>query len=146
MCKDDKCELYDEGVVDVVHFLLHCGEFAGDRGRLLGMIECIEGTEEWMAEWKNKGDEGRVGLLLGRSVAGMKERVLVKIDRVVMGNMLKWWERRKYLMFGTKTHIFGTPTPPPSSLLPPKVPCSFLVRTIHNNAISYLFIYNIFKS
>ena len=29
------------------------GEFAGDRGRLLGMIE---GTEEWMAEWRNKGD------------------------------------------------------------------------------------------
>ena len=25
-------------------------EFAGDRGILLGMIEGIEGTEEWMAE------------------------------------------------------------------------------------------------
>ena len=31
MCKDGKCELCDEGVVeDVVHFLLHCGEFVGD--------------------------------------------------------------------------------------------------------------------
>ena len=46
-----------------MHFLLHCGEFSGDRGRLLGMIESIEGTEEWMAEWRNKDDEGRVGLL-----------------------------------------------------------------------------------
>ena len=49
-----------------MHFLLHCGECVGDRGRLLGMIEGIEGTEEWMAEWRNKGDEGRVGVLFGR--------------------------------------------------------------------------------
>ena len=34
-----------------------------DRGRLLGMIEGIEGSEKWMAEWKDKGDEDRVGLL-----------------------------------------------------------------------------------
>ena len=34
------------------------GEFAGDRGRLLGMIDGIEGTREWVAEWRNKGDEG----------------------------------------------------------------------------------------
>ena len=54
-----------------------------------------------MTEWRNKGDEGSVGLLFGRSVAGVKEAVLVRIDRVVMGNVLKWWERRKYLMFGT---------------------------------------------
>ena len=28
MCKDGKCELCDEGVVeDTVHFLLNCGEF-----------------------------------------------------------------------------------------------------------------------
>ncbi len=68
MCKDGKCELCDDGVVDDVHFLSHCREFASDRGRLLGMIER---TEEWMAEWRNKGDEGRVGVLLGRSVAGV---------------------------------------------------------------------------
>ncbi len=34
MCKDDKCELCDEGVVeDIVHFLLHCEYFVGNRGR-----------------------------------------------------------------------------------------------------------------
>ena len=94
ICKDGKCEVCDDGVVkDIVHFLLHCGEFVGDRGRLLCMIEGIEGTEEWMAEWRNKGDKGRVGLLLGRSVAGVKEKVLV---RVVMGNVINWWARRKY--------------------------------------------------
>ena len=59
------------------------------------------GTKKWMAEWRNKGDEGRVGLLLGRSVAGVKVKVLVRIDRVVIGNVLEWWERRKYLMFVT---------------------------------------------
>ena len=79
-----------------MHFLLHCGEFARDRGRLLGMIEV---PEEWMEEWRNKGDEGRIGLLLGRSVAGVKEKVLVRIN-IVVGNVLKWWRRRKYLMFG----------------------------------------------
>ena len=45
MCMDGKCEQCDEGVADDVHFLLHCGEFSGDRGRLLGMIGGIEGTE-----------------------------------------------------------------------------------------------------
>ena len=50
-CKDGKCELCDEGcdegvVKDIVHFLLHCGEFVGDRGRLFGTIKAIEGTEE----------------------------------------------------------------------------------------------------
>ena len=49
----------------------------------------IEGTEEWMAGLINKGNEGRVGLLLGRSVAGVKETVLVRMDR--MGNVNKWW-------------------------------------------------------
>ena len=52
MCKDGKCELCDEGVMDDMHFLLHCG-VVGDRGRSLGIIEGIEGTEEWMAEWRN---------------------------------------------------------------------------------------------
>ena len=39
------------------------------------MIESIEATQECRAEWRNKGDEGRVGLLLGKLVAGVKERV-----------------------------------------------------------------------
>ena len=67
----------------IVHFLLHCDEFIGDKGRLLVMIEYIEGTEGWMAERRNKGGEGRVGLLFGRSVAGVKKNVLVRIDRLL---------------------------------------------------------------
>ena len=63
------------------------------------MIEGIEGTEKWMAEWRKEGDEGRVCLLLGRLLAGVKEKVLVRINRVVMGNVHKWWERRKYLIW-----------------------------------------------
>ena len=51
MFKDGKCELCNKGVIeDIVHFLLYCGEFVDYRGRLLGMFE---GTEEWMAEWRN---------------------------------------------------------------------------------------------
>ena len=45
----------------------------------------IEGFEEWMAEWRNNGDEGRVGIMLGRSVVRMKEQVLVGVNRVAMG-------------------------------------------------------------
>ena len=56
---------------------------------LLGMTEGIEGSEEWMAEWRNKGDEHRVCLMLDRSMAGVREKALVRIDRVVMGNVLK---------------------------------------------------------
>ena len=44
-------------------------------------------TEEWMVELRNKGDEGRAGLLLSRSV--VKEMVSVRIDKVAMGNVLK---------------------------------------------------------
>ena len=32
---------------------------------ILGMVEGIGGTEELMAEWRNKGDEGRVGVNVG---------------------------------------------------------------------------------
>ena len=52
-------------VEDIVHFLLHCGEFVGDRGRLLSTIEGTEDTEEWMTEWRNKVNEDGIGLMLG---------------------------------------------------------------------------------
>ena len=29
MCEEDECELCGEGLEDIVHFLLHCGEFVG---------------------------------------------------------------------------------------------------------------------
>ena len=50
MCKDGKCELCDECVVEDGHFLLHSGEFVGNRGRLLGTIEGIEEIKEWMVK------------------------------------------------------------------------------------------------
>ena len=53
--------------------------------------------------------------MLGISVAGVKEKVLVRIDRIFMGNMLKWWERSQYLMFGTYVNALGTPPSLPSS-------------------------------
>ena len=51
--------------------------------KILGMIEGTEGTDKCMAERRNKGDEGREGLLLGRSVARVQEKVSVRIDRIV---------------------------------------------------------------
>ena len=61
----------------------------------------IKETEEWVVGWRNKGDEGRVGLLLGRSVVGVKKKVLVRIDRIVMGNVLKLVGMDEILIFGT---------------------------------------------
>ena len=46
---------------------------------IIGCGEGVEGTEEWMVERRNNGDEGRVGLMLIILVAG------------VMGNVLEWW-------------------------------------------------------
>ena len=94
--------------------MLHCGEFVGYRGRLLGMIE---GTEEWMAEWRNRGDEGGVGLLLGRLVAGVKEMLLVRKDKIIMGNVLKGGNTNVWHLGPCLWH----PHPPPSPL-PPRVP------------------------
>ena len=104
MCKDGKFELYDEGVENINAFFVARGKCVGDSGRLFGMIEGIEGTEKWIAEWRIKGDDGREGLLLGRAVARVKEKELVRNDRVVMENVLKWWEGGNtccFLMFGT---------------------------------------------
>ena len=118
MRQGGKCESCDEGVVeDIVHFLLHCGEFAGDRGRLFGMIE---GIEEWMAEWRNKGDEDIVSLLLSRAVAGVKEKVSVSIRRLV----LFFWK-----MYSNVWHLGPglCHTPLPSFLSPPHLPKLSLV-------------------
>ena len=52
----------DERVVeDIVNFCCTVESLLVIRRRLLGMIEGIEWTEEWMAEWRNKGNGGRVG-------------------------------------------------------------------------------------
>ena len=39
----------DGGVEDIVHFLLHCGEFAGDEE---DYWVWLKGLEERMAEWR----------------------------------------------------------------------------------------------
>ena len=107
------------------------------------MIGGIEGAEERMAEWRNKGDEGRGGFLLARSVSGMKEKVLVRMDRVAMGNVLKWWERRKCLIFGTEAYVFGIPTLPFPPTHLPKFPGSSLIQQfITMQSLTYLFKWN----
>ena len=81
-----------------------------------------------MAEWRKEGDEGRVGLLLGRSVAGVKEKVLVRINRVVMGNVLKWRKRRKPNVWHLGPCLWQPPSPSPNVPLVP-----LLVQIIQNN-------------
>ena len=63
--------LRDEGVEEnIVYFLLHCDELLVIEEGYWVWLKALQGTEEWLAEWRNRGDEARVGLLLGRKVAG----------------------------------------------------------------------------
>ena len=127
------------------------GEFAGDRGRLLGMIEGIDGTEEWMDEWRNKCDEGRIGLLLGRSVAWVKKKVPIRIHKVVTEKCAQVVEEEEIADVWHLGPCLWHPHPSP--FLPRTSQSflgSFLVQIIHNinsyNAISYLFIIYLLKS
>ena len=81
--------------------------------------------------------------MLARSVSGVKEKVLVRMDRVAMGNVLKWWERWKYLMFVTKAHVFGIPPLPFPPTHLPKFPGSSLIQQfITMQSLTYLFKWN----
>ena len=72
--------------------------------------------------------------LLGRSVAGMKQKVLVRIDRVVMRNVFKLCVREEYLVFGTPSLLLPLTS---QSFLVPFLSKQFM-KIIHT-AISYLF-------
>ena len=55
-------------VEDVEHFLVRCEEFRWDRQVLLEKIRQIEGTQGWIDEYGRVGGEGKMALVLGRSV------------------------------------------------------------------------------
>ena len=71
MCTEDRCVLCDSGEVEEVkHFLVRCEEFRWERQRLVERIGRMEGTQEWLEEYWRAEEEGKMALLLGRSIQG----------------------------------------------------------------------------
>ena len=56
----------------------------------------MEGTQEWLEEYWRAEEEGKMALLLGRSIQGDAGASL-RVDECIM---LKWWLRRKELVYG----------------------------------------------
>ena len=59
-----------------------------------------EGTQiinNWLEEYWRAEEEGKMALLLGRSIQGDAG---ARVDECVMEEVLKWWLRRKELVYG----------------------------------------------
>ena len=100
MCDDKKCVLCNNcEVEDVEHFLVRCEGFRWERQDLLEKIRQMEGTQEWMDEYGRVGDEGKLALLLGRSVRNLEREVGDRVDERRYGGSEKWWQRKKELVY-----------------------------------------------
>jgi len=79
---------------DVLHFLVLCDEFEWERQKLLKRIGDIEGSDMWLEEFTEEDE-----MLFGRRVVGMDRVAAVKIENVIMAEVLRWWKQRKELIF-----------------------------------------------
>ena len=100
LCEEDRCVLCDrEEVEDVLHFLVLCDEFEWERQKELKRIGDIEGSDMWLEEFTEEDHIGKMAMLLGRRVVGMDKMAAVKIENVIMAEVLRWWKQRKELIF-----------------------------------------------
>ena len=84
MCDDERCVLCNGEVEDVEHFLVRCEEFRWDRQVLLEKIRQVEGTQGWIDEYGRVGGEGKMALLLGRSVKSLEREVGDRVNECIM--------------------------------------------------------------
>ncbi len=92
MIEDDRCILCDrDETEDVEHFMVKCDEFRWERQKLLRKIEQLEGTDEWVGEYRKAEDEGKLALLLGRRVEGMSLEAISQVNDWIMEEMREWW-------------------------------------------------------
>jgi len=97
LCEEDRCVLCDrEEAEDVLHILVLCDEFQWERQKLLKGIGDIEGSDMWLKEFTEEDHVGKMAMLLGRKVVGC---AAVKIENVIMAEVLRWWKRSKELIF-----------------------------------------------
>jgi len=59
----------------------------------------MEGSQEWLEEYWRAEEEGKMALLLGSSIEGGAGPG-ARVDEYVMEEVLKWWQRRKELVYG----------------------------------------------
>ena len=59
----------------------------------------IEGSDLWLEEFTEEDHVGKMAMLLGRRVVGMDKMAAVKIENVIMAEVLRWWKQRKELIF-----------------------------------------------
>ena len=83
----------------MLHFLVLCNEFEWERQKLLKRIGDTEGSDMWLEEFTEEDHVGKMAMLLGRRVVGMDRMAAVKIENVIMAEVLRWWKRRKELIF-----------------------------------------------
>ena len=76
-----------------------CEEFQWERQELLSRIGDIEGSDAWLEEFAGAGNDGKMALMLGRRVVGLDGMVVEKIDDLRLAEVLRWWQRRKELVF-----------------------------------------------
>ena len=91
------CAMDREEVEDVLHFLVLCDEFEWKRQKLLKRIGDIEGSDMWLEEFTEEDHVGKMAMLLGRRVVGMDRMAAVKIENVIMAEVLRWWKQRHIL-------------------------------------------------
>ena len=53
----------------------------------------------WLEEFMEEDHVGKMAMLLGRKVVGMDWMAAVKIEEVIMAEVLRWWKQRKELIF-----------------------------------------------
>ena len=68
---------------------------------MLEKMRQMEGTQEWIDKYGRVGDEGKMALLLGRSVTSLEREVEDRVD--VMEKVRRWWQRRKEPVYGRIT-------------------------------------------
>ena len=101
MAEEERCVLCGSGEIeDVEHFLARCDEFQWERERLLERIGETEGAGDWVETFQRAGAEERTALMLGKRIEGWDSMLVGRVDSLVMVEVLKWWEKRKQLVFG----------------------------------------------
>ena len=61
-------------------------------------IREIEGAGDWTGAFQRAGAGERTALMLGKRIEGLDSTLMGRVDSD--GGSLKWWEKRKELVFG----------------------------------------------
>ena len=72
----------------------------------------IEGSDMWLEEFTEENHVGKMAMLLGRRVVGMDKMAAVKIENVIMAEVLRWWKKGRNSYFKSKPLTILVSGPP----------------------------------